>query len=258
MGCRRYRNALSEAAAGTLPPERQREINEHLARCSACAQALDRLKRSMAAIDRAFAESAEAEPSPELLRGLERRLQAQTESQWPRISYGVLAAAAAGLAVVVAAWTLSGRFAVPSQPAQITVARPSPTAAPATREAGTQTEALAAANAARAGAVARSRGRAERHRAVAQDRGIFEAVKVTPEKEAVIRLYQLLQTGQIDPRSLLTPTRSDSKTTTIAPLSIKPLSIRPIDMGSDLSAAPGQSSGIPSEPEAGANKEITP
>ena len=108
MGCRRYRNALSEAAAGTLPPERQREINEHLARCSACAQALDRLKRSMAAIDRAFAESAEAEPSPELLRGLERRLQAQTESHWPRISYALLAAAAAGLAGVVAAWAPSG------------------------------------------------------------------------------------------------------------------------------------------------------
>jgi anti-sigma factor RsiW len=239
MGCRQYRNALSEGAAGTLAPDRQREINEHLARCSGCAEALDRLKRSMAAIDRALLDSAKPEPSPELMRGLEHRLQAQTESRWPRISYALLAATAAGLAVLVAAWTLSGRFAVPSQQAQITVARPSTTAAPATREAGTQTGALVAANAARAGAVARSRGRAERHRAVAQDRGIFEAVKVTPEKEAVIRLYDLLQSGQIDPRLLLTPVRNDSQTTTIAPLVIKPLSIRPIEMDSDSSAAPG-------------------
>jgi len=257
MGCRQYRNALSEAAAGTLAQEQQRSLNEHLSRCAACAEALDRLKRSMAAIDRALLDSAKLEPSPELLPGLERRLRAQTESRWPRISYALLAAAAAGLAVVVAAWTLSGRFTVRSRPAPI--AAVAPTAAPASARpaTGALAQGFIAKGSRHAATVTRSRERTGQRRVPTEDRRIFEAVKVTPEKEAIGRLYELLQSGQIDPRSLLNPARTETGSMTIAPLHIKPLAIPPIG-DDDSNAAPRQSPGTSSDSETDANKEITP
>jgi hypothetical protein len=254
MGCRRYRKALSDAAAGTLALERRRKLDRHLAECAECAARLERLHRARTLIHDALAESATAEPSHEWLRRVEQRLTEQAESHGPRVSYWVLAAATATvLAAVVAAWTLRGRFAAQPQPTPVaSVARQMSPPGTARHKAGTHAETFAALGSTRKGRRARLRDGVERRRQTEADRAFFATVKVRPEKEAVAKLYSLLQSRQIDPRSLLTPARDEGEAMTIAPLHIKPISIPPLEVGRDSRDQQGR------ETEAGRNKETKP
>ncbi|MDE3137056.1 MAG: zf-HC2 domain-containing protein [Acidobacteriota bacterium] len=254
MGCRRYRKALSEAAAETLAPERRRKLDEHLAQCAECSARLDRLQRARVLIHDALAESATAEPSHEWLRRVEQRLTEQREPHGPRISYWVVAAATAGvLAAIVAAWTLRGRIVPQPAPAPMTsVARPTTPPVTTRHEAGAKAETFEASTPVHNERVARAhRGTAARRESAADAR-FFAAVKVRPEKEAVARLYELLQSREIDPRSLLTPARAEGEPMTIAPLRIKPISIPPLEVGRDSRDQQGRGT------EAGTNKETKP
>jgi hypothetical protein len=254
MGCRRYRKALSEAAAETLAPERRRELDGHLAECAECTARLDRLQRSKALIHRALSESAAAEPSQEWLHRIERRLAEQTEARRPRIPYWMLATAtAAVLAAIVAAWTLRGRFATQPAPAPMaSVARQATQPVTTRHEAGAKAETFEASAPARKEHVARTRSAVAARREFAADARFFAEVKVRPEKEAVTKLYELLQSREIDPRSLLTPARDEGEAMTIAPLRIKPLSIPPLEVGGNSRDQQGRGT------EAGTNKETKP
>jgi hypothetical protein len=261
MGCRRYRNALSEAAAGTLPPEPRRKLDEHLQRCAACARRLDRLQRARAKIHSALSDSAAAEPSQEWLRRIELQLQTEAASPRFRISYGIPAAAVTALVLAVVAWALLGRRAVPPPRAPVTAAvQPAAQPAPARPEIAARTGKPAASSPARPAATSHAREKMARRRTPRPNRRIFQLVKVQPEREAVIRLYDLLQSGKIDPQSLVEPAQSLDKPIVIAPLSIKPLKVPPIDMKSDSGLGQGQSfgPGHSEEPGAGTHKEITP
>jgi hypothetical protein len=253
MGCRRYRQALSEAAAGSLAPERRRRLDEHLAQCAGCAARLDRLERARVLIHDALSESAAAEPSQEWLRGMDQRLK-QAESRERRISYWVVAAAtAAVLAAIVAAWTLRGRFATQPAPAPMaSVARQATQPVTTRHEAGAKAETFEASAPARKEHVARPHNTAVPHQESSADRRFFAEVKVRPEKEAVARLYQLLQSGEINPQSLVTPEPAETAPMTIAPLRIKPLSISPLEVGGDSRDQQGRGS------EPGTNKETKP
>jgi predicted anti-sigma-YlaC factor YlaD len=254
MGCRRYGKALSDAAAGTLALERRRKLDEHLAQCVECAARLDRLQRASALIHRALSESAAAEPSHQWLRGIEQRLTEHAESHGPWISYWVLAAAtAAVLAAVVAAWTLHGRFVPQPAPAPMaSVARPTTQPVTTRHEAVAKAETFKASDPGHEEHVARTHSGAAARRESAADERFFATVKVRPEKEAVARLYELLQSRQIDPRSLLTPARDEGEAMTIAPLRIKPISIPPLEVGGNSRDQQGRGT------EAGTNKETKP
>jgi hypothetical protein len=263
MGCRKYRSALTEAAAGTLAPERRRKLDEHLARCPQCAARLDRLQRARAAIHRALSESAAAEPSPEWLRGIQQQLQAETASTRHHISYRVLAIATAAVILAVAAWALRGRFVTPPPPAvQAPVtATVHPKAHPATKQPEIAAQTKAPTLPARIRSTTpRTRARIARRRTSQPDKRFFALVKVQPERKAVIQLYDLLQSGKIDPQSLLKPEQGVNKPIVIPPLRIKPLEIPPIDMETDSGSGhePSFGSGHLNESGAGANKEKTP
>jgi len=98
-----------------------------------------------------------------------------------------------------------------------------------------------------------------RRRTPRPNRRIFQLVKVQPEREAVIRLYDLLQSGRIDAQSLLKTAQSMDKPLVIAPLHIQPLEVPPIDAEDDSGFGHGQSFG-PGRSNSGArtNKEKTP
>lgn len=275
MDCRRYRDALSDAAAGTLAEERQRALDEHLARCAACAARLERLKHSMAEIDRALAESAEAEPSAELLRGFHERLESvgAAHSRPARISPRAVAVAAAVLALLAAAWIVHGRFAVPA-PHVAPPFRAAQEHGPAQRAAPHAVIPNAAAPLAERlattpgnpGAVRRERSASPRHprpaRRVAPkwDQSIFAEAKIQPEGPAITRLVELINSDKIDARSLLPPPETKIQPIVIKPIAIQPISIPPLEIGGDSSKPNGQ----PSDPassgasEAGANKERKP
>lgn len=253
MGCRRYRSALRETASGTLAPEQRRKLDEHLAHCADCAARLDRLRRASAMIQGALSESAEVEPSPEWLRRTGQRLTEQTEPRRPRISHWALAAATTVLAAVVAVWMVRGRFATQPSPAPMTsVARPMTPPVTARHESGAKVETFEASAPAREERVARTHSGPAAHRESAADERFFATVKVRPEKEAVARLYELLQSREIDPRSLLAPARDEGEAMAIVPLRIKPISIPPLEVGRDSRDQQGR------ETEAGRNKETKP
>lgn len=256
MGCRTYRKALSEAAAGALPPDRRRKLDEHLERCAACAARLDRLQRAKAMIHSALSETAAAEPSHEWLRRIERQLQTESESPQRRISYGIPAAAVATLVLAVAGWALLGRRALPPPQAPETAAV-QPAAHP---EIAARAAVPAVSRPARPAATSHAPGKMARRRMPRPNQRFFQLVKVRPEREAVIRLYDLLQSGRIDPQSLLRPAQSEDKPLVIAPLQIQPLEVPPIDVKSEPGVTHGQSFGPgPSDGSGtGTQKEITP
>jgi type IV secretory pathway VirB10-like protein len=255
MGCRSYRSALSEAAAGTLAPERRRVLDGHLAECGECAARIDRLQRARVLIHRAFSESAAVEPSSEWLRRIESQLQTEAETSRLRISYGIPAAAAVAIILAVAAWALLGRHAVPPHQAPVTAAiQPVRQPAPARPEIAAPAGEPTASRPTRSAAASRARVQRQmaRRRRPRPNQRIFELVRVQPEREAVNRLYDLLQSGKVDPRSLLKPAQSVEKPIVIAPLRIKPLSIPPLETRGDSSDLQGQRS------EARMNKETKP
>jgi Putative zinc-finger len=252
MGCRRYRKALSEAAAGALAPERRRELDGHLAQCAECTTRLDRLQSARVLIYDALSESAAAEPSHEWLRKIEQRLAVQTESHRPRIPYGLVTAVAAAVIGIAAAWTLRGLLFVPPQPrpamAVVRATIPAPTKG---SEPKAGTEPLAAA---RSPHVARGPRVRPALREAARVRDQIREATLVPagEKAAVLQLYRLLQSGKVDTRSLLRPTQAVDKRMSIAPLNIKMLSIAPLETSNDSGGQQQKRS------EEGTKKETTP
>ena len=264
MDCRRYRNALSDAAAGPIEAEQQCALDEHLTNCPACAARLERLKRAIAEIDRAVAESAEMEPSPELLREFERRLAAEPRRASLHLSVRTMAAAAAVLVLVAGAWLLRGQFFSPV-PVPRRVAPPFRAAAVepgAQRMAGKLVTRVPTVHVQPLlSATARPRPRLVHGETHATNRAFFERVKVVPgEQAAIIQLYALLRSGKVKPQVLFPPGRDLDKPLKIAPLRIKPISIVPIEISriSDASHDPTPDSARSTVSRTDTNKETTP
>ncbi len=268
MDCRRYKSALSDAAAGPLDAERQRVLDEHLSRCAACAARIERLKRAMIAIDRSLAESSEAEPSAKFLAFVGTRrnvpLPADARHSPAYVSARTLAVAAAVLIVAAAAWLLRaqlagpvispGRAAPPSVAATVPIEPPSKVEKLAPRALSARAEPSFA-------AATSVRGRIARRGAVAPNRPFFERVKVAPgERTAVFQLYALLQSGKVKPESLFPPSRDLDKPLKIAPLQIEPISIPPLEINriSDASHDPSPDAGSTHSPRTDRNEETTP
>jgi hypothetical protein len=98
MACGRYRDALSEHAAGARAPA---ALAAHLAECGECRAELVSLRRALAALDADLAELVTAEPAP----GFGARVRAAVSAEAverPRARLWPALAAAATLLVAVA------------------------------------------------------------------------------------------------------------------------------------------------------------
>jgi hypothetical protein len=230
MDCDRCKTNLIDAALGTLEGRRDAEFRAHLASCPPCRAALDTQRQLLAAIDCGIAESAAAEPSPEFVARVRRRLEQEMIrvrpwfAGWMPAAVGALAALA-----LVAVWM--ARRATPGpgthQPFQTTVAteRPAPnTGTP--RPQRTAAQPLVA--------QARDEGAGRRGLTTVKlgsRRGATSAagpeVLVGPEERAaVLRFYDAVRSGRVDAASLLAAPAPLGPTE----LKIAPLDIAAIDM----------------------------
>lgn len=250
MDCQRYQADLSAVAAGsTLAPERQRALAEHLKRCPPCATRIERQRRALEMIDRALAEGADAVAPPELVRRIERQF---AEPPQPALRVGALAAAAAALALATGTWLLHSRFRLqPRQPAaSIRAGVPAPPSVRSSHGIHGSPAPLVAAGRIRPGP------RPGRRRTLPPDERIFVLARFPAEKEAVDRLYQLLENRQIDARSLRMIPANGNENAAPAGLAIRPLVISPLETDSLAGGAgePRTNAGFP-QSDTNARKE---
>jgi hypothetical protein len=115
MACERYRNTLSDVAAGASASA---EIEAHLASCDACRLELGALRQALAVADDDLARLLQVEPSPDLAARI-RRATAESAAAEPGWRLGWRFGLAAAAAVIVAVFLITQRG---SQPAPTTLA----------------------------------------------------------------------------------------------------------------------------------------
>jgi hypothetical protein len=117
MACERFRDALTDVAAGVPAPA---PLEAHLASCEGCQAELHRLRQALAVADAQMAGLVAAEPSPELLARIRQAVAEASPS--PAWRFGWMwpaTAAAATLLVALAVWV--GRGPSPSPEARVAV-----------------------------------------------------------------------------------------------------------------------------------------
>jgi hypothetical protein len=114
MSCERYRDALTDAAAGEAPAS---ALEHHLVACEECRSDLARLRQALAAADASLAELALTEPSPALRARIREAVAGRPAEPalrfrltWPLAAAAVVAVAAFGV------WR-TGTFRGPGRPA---------------------------------------------------------------------------------------------------------------------------------------------
>jgi hypothetical protein len=217
MACKRYRDALSDVAAG-VPASA--DALAHLASCEACHAELAALRGALAAADDELAQLRVAEPSPDLTARIRTALAESAEAApgW-RLGWGLTLAAAA--AVVVATVFVAQRAPRPEPPA--TQADRAP--AHETRRATPAPETVVPGSARRSHPV-ESRPRTSNPPRTARAREP-EVLVPAGEAEALVRLAASLRRRSVTPESLLVADLSaplaEPKVGEIRPIEIVPL-----------------------------------
>jgi hypothetical protein len=117
MACERFRDALTDVAAGVPAPA---PLEAHLASCEGCQAELHRLRQALAVADAELARLVAAEPSPELLARIRQAVAEPDLSPAWRLGWlWPATAAAATLLVALTVWV--GRGPSPSPEARVAV-----------------------------------------------------------------------------------------------------------------------------------------
>lgn len=231
MACERYREALSDLAAGTPATG---ELEAHLAACASCRGELAALRRALAAVDAEMALLL-AEPSPALAARIRATVaeSADAEPGW-RLGWR-LPLGAAALAVLLATVIVARRGPPPVPVRSVTdraATRELPAAAPAPESViptpGPRTQPVA--SVARAPSPDRREGAREP-----------EVLVPAGEAEALERLAANLRRRSVKPDSLLV---ADLSTPLAEPTlrEIRPLEIVPLDPAEAVSESQGDPS----------------
>jgi hypothetical protein len=228
MACERYRDALSDLAAGGRA---EAAVEAHLASCDACRGELVVLRQALAVADEEMGRLLRAEPSPELATRIRSAVtESGTSREW-RLGWfwPSLAAAAAlliALSVVtgrapspepgVARGTRSPQLAGAAGTAEpsIATAAPEPTGEPAV-----------AVPAPRAGDPSESPRLARRRAAPSEP----EVLVPPGEAEALLRLVALVHRERLAPPVLGAAGERSADLAELRPIDIEPLEIVPLD-----------------------------
>jgi hypothetical protein len=244
MSCDRYRDALTDLAAGGTAPAR---LDAHLASCGRCREELAAVRRRLALAEAEMAQLVGAEPSPGLAVRI-RAAVAEPEAartwplgwMWPAIAASVVLLAA--LAVWATRAPAPARVAVENEPATVpgegraagpAQTRPagpaSPTAEPPQRARASEPPSpearpLLAARGRRATDIIRHRGSPAR------------GVPATPEvlvprgeTEALVRFAAIVHRDRQAPAAFLAAGRPSEDLAEPAELVIEPLEIVPLE-----------------------------
>lgn len=209
MACERFRDALTDVAAGAGPAP---GVEAHLAGCEACRLELVALRGALALVDAELAERLAAEPSPELAARIRSAL---AESAQARPGLGIgwrLAIAGAGAALIAAAAYVAQRGSPP---------------APAVTAATTRSEPAAGVSRPPAAFAPDAVSREPASRAPAR-RVEPEVLVPAGEAEALLRFAASLRLRSVPPDSLLVADLS-SPLTEPKDVVIHPLQIAPLD-----------------------------
>ena len=228
MSCERFRDALTDAAAGEpVSPA----LDAHLAGCAGCRSELAQMRQLMAAADESLSTLAEAEPSASLrVRIREAAMRADPGSTpplpwrwswaWPATAAAVLALAAAG------AWRATVAH-VPVAPAVAEGARPS-AVAPAGREPGIA-PAPTGTDVARRPPAGPVRAPAASPRVTRVAMREPEVLVPSGQQEALLQFVALVHRERLQAPSLATAGQPSADLREPAPIDIRPLEIVPLD-----------------------------
>jgi hypothetical protein len=224
MACERFRDALSDAAAGVpaLPA-----LEAHLTACEACRAELETLRRVLAAADAELGGLLSAAPSPDFAARIRAAVsEAPSAPAWRPGFWLTLAGAAAAMLVVVGLFALRGEpsrsraASTLAERAAAAVEKPPAPEPPQMPEARSPTPEPA---------VARSREGASRSRLAPSRPSVQEPEVLVPpdQAEALLRFAAGLRQRTVAPGSLLVadlnaplPAESDVH---IRPIEIVPL-----------------------------------
>jgi len=222
MACKRYREALTDLAAGGAAPA---ELEAHLGTCVACREELALSRRALEAVDAELGVLASVKPSP----SLEVRIrQASTEREagaaW-RPSFVFQALAAALVVVAMAFVLLRGREPMPASIAT-TSPRP-PQAEPAPNPAPPAPEATAAP---RLALTAQSKETIRRPSASARPAVPPEPEVLVPpgQLEALQRLAALVNRERIASPSLAAVEQGSPELVPPPPIDVRSVEITPL------------------------------
>jgi len=126
MACERFRDALTDVAAGAPAPAL---VQDHLAACAACRAELDARRRALAVADAEMAGLLATEPSTGLAARIRTAVAEAEPSPSPAGRFGWLwpaTAAAATLLVALAVWVGRGPSPLPETRVAVEAPRPSP------------------------------------------------------------------------------------------------------------------------------------
>jgi hypothetical protein len=239
MSCERFRDALTELAAGGPAAA---GLEAHLSGCTPCTRELASLREALGVADAVLAGIASAEPSPELRARLRRRVdEAWSETAGDRFAWRwpwLATAATICAAVVVAALWRGG--AVARRPVS-SLATPAPVATTATGAAGAAGRDLAALSGssrvvAQAGASHREAsarlptplhqgaGGSASHRPAEP-----EVLVPAGEREAFLQFVALVHEQKVSPPALLAAGQPSPDLAEPRDVRIEPLEIAPLD-----------------------------
>ena len=227
MACERYRDALTDVAAGAVAPA---DVEEHLASCEGCRRKLAALQKALALADAGLAALVAAEPTPDLpARIREAVAESGPTPAWRFGWLWPLAAAAATLLVALAVWV--GRAPAPEPrvalegegrvvPRDAGPAAPAGSAIPAgPRRADTDVRVRSD-----EAVTARHRPRPARAAAAAP-----EVLVPRGEAEALLRFAAIVHRDRHAPGAFLAADRPSPDLAEPAALDITPLEIVPLD-----------------------------
>jgi hypothetical protein len=249
MSCERYRDALTDVAAGGPAPA---GLEAHLASCETCREELAALRRGLAIADAEMVRLAGDEPSPAL--GARIRQAIDEREAAPAWRFGWVwpaTATAAALLVVLAAWLARAPSPEPrvavgsrpgltpgesrpaeggsrtSEPPERAASSPSPGARGLGADAGPATPGGAGSSVSRevkraGGPLGTRRGRVSRG-------GMPEVLVPRGEAEALVRFAAIVHRDQHTPAVFATTGRPSADLAEPAALEIEPLEIVPLD-----------------------------
>lgn len=232
MACERFRDALTDVAAGAPASA---GVEAHLASCEACRAELDALRQALAVADGQMAGLVAAEPSPELLARIRQAVAEPDPSPAWRLGWlWPATAAAATLLVALAVWV--GRGPSPVIPRDARLPGPEgsaiPAGGPARAAVGVEgDEPLAPSRAAPAAprGVRRAGGSLGTRR-VGVPRDDRPEVLVPPGgAEALVRFVALVHSERLSPVALAAAGQPSPDLAEPVPLEIKPIEIVPLD-----------------------------
>jgi len=234
MACRLYEKDLIDLALGVIEPAREGKLRAHLDTCPSCGERLAVQRQLISAVDRGVSASVAADPSPDFVARIRRRVAAESASAgswWTLLipdglrRWGAIpAAACAVLILTLAIWSVRRQPATLHTLAPSEIARTHSTTQSMPDASQTATQAPNHVAALSSPFRPHATKRTGLHQTILSARPEPEVIVPSGQREAVLQLVAALRAGRVDGASLAaTPSSMDFPELKIDPIEVLPL-----------------------------------